>query len=69
MTRYTAGRQNRRLEFTDTNELTVEWPNELAPTTHAEAAAEALRAIPTQADLMVAWPDDTRDTPTRGGLD
>ncbi len=43
MTMYTAGKQNRWLEFTDTNELIVEWPNDQAPTTHVEAAAEALR--------------------------
>jgi len=43
ITTYAAGKKNRRLEFTDTNELVVEWPNEIAPTTHAEAAAEALR--------------------------
>jgi hypothetical protein len=43
MTTYTAGRKNRRLRFTDTKELIVEWPNEIAPATHADAAAEALR--------------------------
>lgn len=43
MTTYTAGRKNRRLNFTDTNELIVEWPSEIAPVTHADAAAEALR--------------------------
>ena len=42
-TTYTAGRKNSRLKFTDTKELIVEWPNETAPTTHADAAAEALR--------------------------
>ena len=43
MTTYTAGRKNSRLKFTDTKELIVEWPSQIAPTTHADAAAEALR--------------------------
>ena len=45
VTTYTLGRKCRRIAFSDTRELIVEWPIAIAPATHAEAAAEALRLV------------------------
>ena len=47
ITTYTLGRKYRRIAFSDTRDLIVEWPIAIAPATHAEAAAEALSIVRT----------------------